>query len=79
MPNFRLDAGRQPPHNLPGEGSGPMIEVIVTFRDAVFAALVAWTGVTEAEPPKAAKDKDQTRGKPAAIEKPVEQPAPKIY
>jgi len=56
-----------------------MIEVIVTFRDAVFAALVAWTGVTEAEAPKAAKDKDQMRGKPAPIEKPVEQPAPKIY
>ena len=35
-----------------------MIEVIVGFRDAVFAALVAWTGATDAEPGQAAKDKD---------------------
>ena len=27
-----------------------MIEVIVNVRDAVFAALVAWTGVGDAEP-----------------------------
>jgi hypothetical protein len=56
-----------------------MIEVIVGFRDAVFAALVAWTGVGDAEPPKPAKDKDTPRGKPAPIERPVEQPAPKLY
>ena len=33
-----------------------MIEVIVNVRDAVFAALVAWTGVGDAEPPKPVKD-----------------------
>ena len=33
-----------------------MIEVIVNVRDAVFAALVAWTGVGDAEGPKPAKD-----------------------
>ena len=49
-----------------------MIEVIVNVRDAVFAALVAWTGVGGAEPPK--PDKDQmSRGQPASIEKPFQQ------
>jgi hypothetical protein len=57
-----------------------MIEVIVGFRDAVFAALVAWTGVPDGggDSPKAAKDKEP-RGKNAPIEKPIEQPAPRIY
>lgn len=57
-----------------------MIEVIVGFRDAVFAALVAWTGAaaTDGDMLKAAKDKDKTHGKPA-IEKPVEQPAARVY
>ena len=58
-----------------------MIEVIVGFRDAVFAALVAWTGAgdIDAHGPKAAKDKDTPRGKPAPIEKPVDQPTPRVY
>ncbi len=56
-----------------------MIEVIVGFRDAVFAALVAWTGAGEATSPQAAKDKDTPRGKPASIEKPIEHPSPKVY
>jgi len=57
-----------------------MIEVIVNVRDAVFAALVAWTGVGDAEPAKPAKDMDMKRGKPAPIEKPVQdQQAPKVY
>jgi hypothetical protein len=55
-----------------------MIDVIVGFRDAVFAALVAWTGAPDADSPKAAKDMD-ARHKPAKIEKPVDQPAPKLY
>jgi hypothetical protein len=55
-----------------------MIDVIVGFRDAVFAALVAWTGAPDADTPKAAKAKDPG-SKPAKIEKPIEQPAPKIY
>ncbi|HVY88536.1 MAG TPA: hypothetical protein VG942_06685 [Hyphomonadaceae bacterium] len=60
-----------------------MIDVIVNMRDAVFAALVAWTGAadgTAAITP--AKDKAATvatHGKPAPIEKPVEQPQPKLY
>jgi hypothetical protein len=56
-----------------------MIEVIVGFRDAVFAALVAWTGAGDVDSPKAAKDKDTMHGKPAPIEKPVEHPQPKVY
>jgi hypothetical protein len=60
-------------------GSGPMIDVILGFRDAVFAALVAWTGAPEADSPvTAAKDKEPGR-KPAAIEKPLERPQPKLY
>ena len=56
-----------------------MIEVIVGFRDAVFAALVAWTGVPDGgDSPKAAKDKEP-RGRTAPIEKPIDQPAPRIY
>jgi hypothetical protein len=55
-----------------------MIEVIVNVRDAVFAALVAWTGVGDAEPPKPQKDQI-SRGQPAAAEKPVQQQAPKVY
>jgi hypothetical protein len=55
-----------------------MIEVIVGFRDAVFAALVAWTGATDAEPPQAAKDKD-TRGKAAPYEKPIKDHGPRVY
>ncbi len=56
-----------------------MIEVIVNVRDAVFAALVAWTGVGDGEPVKAHKDQDTVRGKPAPIEKPVQQQTPKVY
>lgn len=56
-----------------------MIEVIVNVRDAVFAALVAWTGVSDSEPAKPAKDQETMRGKPAHVEKPIQQPAPKIY
>jgi hypothetical protein len=55
-----------------------MIEVIVNVRDAVFAALVAWTGVGDAEPPKPYKD-HMSLGQPASIEKPVQQQAPKVY
>ena len=55
-----------------------MIEVIVSFRDAVFAALVAWTGAGDGEVPKAAKDKEPPH-KPAPIEKPTDQPASRIY
>lgn len=79
MPNFRLDAAPAWPHNFPGNGVSPMIEVIVNVRDAVFAALVAWTGVGDSEPAKPAKDQETMRGKPAPIEKPIQQPAPKIY
>lgn len=58
-----------------------MIEVIVSFRDAVFAALVAWTGVgdTDGEGPKAAKDKTPPIHKSLPAEKPVEQPTPRVY
>ena len=49
-----------------------MIEVIVNVRDAVFAALVAWTVVGDAEPPKLHNDQ-MSRGQPASIEKPVQQ------
>lgn len=55
-----------------------MIDVIVNVRDAVFAALVAWTGVGDGEPPKAHKDQMQ-RGKPAPVEKPVQQQVQKVY
>jgi hypothetical protein len=56
-----------------------MIEVIVGVRDAVFAALVAWTGVPDSDStPMAAKDKEP-RGKSAPIEKPIDQPAPRIF
>jgi len=55
-----------------------MIDVIVGFRDVVFAALVAWTGAPASDAPKADKGKDPG-GKPAKIEKQIEQPAPKIY
>jgi len=57
-----------------------MIEVIVGVRDAVFAALVAWTGVPDTgdSAPMAAKDKEP-RGKSAPIEKPIDQPAPRIF
>jgi hypothetical protein len=55
-----------------------MIDVIVNVRDAVFAALVAWTGVGDSEPAKPAKDQ-VVRGKPAAIEKPVQTQTPKVY
>lgn len=57
-----------------------MIEVIVNVRDAVFAALVAWTGVGEAEGPKPAKDQVAPTAK-TVIEKPIQQhqPAQKVY
>ena len=55
-----------------------MIEVIVGFRDAVFAALVAWTGAPDAEPPKAVKD-HEPRNTPISIEKPIKEPAPRVY
>lgn len=55
-----------------------MIEVIVNVRDAVFAALVAWTGVGDAEGPKA--QKDQPIPAKSAIEKPVQQQqSQKVY
>ncbi|HOZ28273.1 MAG TPA: hypothetical protein PLH23_03565 [Hyphomonadaceae bacterium] len=56
-----------------------MIEVIVNVRDAVFAALVAWTGVGDSEPAQPAKDQDMKRGKPAPIEKPVQQQPTKVW
>lgn len=56
-----------------------MIEVIVNVRDAVFAALVAWTGVGDAEPPKPVKDQVSRASKPIPAEKPVQQQAPKVY
>ena len=77
-PNFGLEAGSAWDHNSAGTGVRPMIEVIVNVRDAVFAALVAWTGVGDAEPPKPQKDQI-SRGQPAAAEKPVQQQAPKVY
>lgn len=57
-----------------------MIEVIVNVRDAVFAALVAWTGVGDAEGPKPAKDQVVPATK-SAVEKPIQQnqPAQKVY
>jgi len=55
-----------------------MIDVIVNVRDAVFAALVAWTGVGDGEPARPHKE-EMSRGKPAPIEKPVQQQAPKVY
>ena len=55
-----------------------MIEVIVNVRDAVFAALVAWTGVGDAEPPKPVKDQI-ARSKPAPVEKPAQQQTQKVY
>jgi hypothetical protein len=55
-----------------------MIEVIVNVRDAVFAALVAWTGVGDVDPPKPVKDQ-VSHGKPAPSEKPVQQQTPKVY
>jgi hypothetical protein len=63
-------------------GVSPMIDVIVSFRDAVFAALVAWTGVGdgEADGVKAAKDKSPPpihNARP--VEKPAEQPAARLY
>jgi hypothetical protein len=55
-----------------------MIEVIVNVRDAVFAALVAWTGVGDAEGPK--PQKDQPVPAKTAIEKPVQQQqSQKVY
>lgn len=55
-----------------------MIEVIVNVRDAVFAALVAWTGVGDVDPPQPVKDQI-SRSKPVPAEKPVQQQAPKVY
>lgn len=55
-----------------------MIEVIVNVRDAVFAALVAWTGVGDSEPPKPAKDQ-AVQHRTAPAEKPVQQQTPKVY
>ncbi|MBK8839283.1 MAG: hypothetical protein IPO30_11480 [Hyphomonadaceae bacterium] len=56
-----------------------MIEVIVNVRDAVFAALVAWTGVGDSEPAQPVKDQDMKRGKPTPIEKPVQQQPTKVW
>lgn len=56
-----------------------MIEVIVNVRDAVFAALVAWTGVGDSEPAKPVKDQDMKRGQTAPIEKPVQQQPTKVW
>jgi hypothetical protein len=68
----------QPDRKASGSGVGLMIQVIVNVRDAVFAALVAWTGIGEVEPPKPHKDQ-MSRGQPASIEKSVQQQAPKVY
>ncbi|MEQ1608840.1 MAG: hypothetical protein ABL956_07735 [Hyphomonadaceae bacterium] len=56
-----------------------MIEVIVNVRDAVFAALVAWTGVGDSGPAQPVKDQDMKRGKPASIKKPVKEETPKVW
>ena len=58
-----------------------MIEVIVSFRDAVFAALVAWTGVgdTDGEGLKAAKDKSPPIHKSLPAEKPADRQTPRVY
>jgi hypothetical protein len=56
-----------------------MIDVIVNVRDAVFAALVAWTGVGDAEPPKPVKDQITRSAKPVPAEKPVPQQPAKVY
>lgn len=69
---------RQLGRSTSGTGVSLMIEVIVNVRDAVFAALVAWTGVGDADPPKLQKDQ-LSRGQPASIEKLVQQQAPKVY
>jgi len=56
-----------------------MIDVIVNVRDAVFAALVAWTGVGDAEGPQPQKNQPVQSAKPA-IEKPIQQQTPqKVY
>ncbi len=52
-----------------------MIDVIVNVRDAVFAALLAWTGVGDAEPARP-HNEEMSRGNPAAIEKPALRQAP---
>lgn len=53
-----------------------MIEVIVTVRDAVFAAMMAWTGIEggDAAPGAGPKDREHDRAKPPPIEKQVERP-----
>jgi hypothetical protein len=58
-----------------------MIEVIVSFRDAVFAALVAWTGVGdgEAETVKPAKEKSPPIHKAMPVEKPTDRPTSRLY
>ena len=56
-----------------------MIEVIVNVRDAVFAALVAWTGVGDAEPARPAKDMEAPHGKPTPIEQPIARQPIKIW
>ena len=60
-----------------------MIDVIVNMRDAVFAVLVAWTGAADGTAGiTPAKDKAAIapHGKSVApIEKPTDQPQPKIY
>ncbi len=55
-----------------------MIEVVVNVRDAVFAALVAWTGVGDAEPPKPVKEQISL-SKPAPVERPLQQETQKVY
>jgi hypothetical protein len=53
-----------------------MIEVIVSVRDAVFAALMAWGGVGAADDAATPGPKAHTqhRDKPPPIEKQVERP-----
>ncbi len=56
-----------------------MIDVIVNVRDAVFAALVAWTGIGDAEGPKPQKNQPVPAAK-SVIEKPIQQHQPqKVY
>ena len=58
-----------------------MIEVIVGFRDAVFAALVAWTGVgdSDSDTVKPAKEKAPPIHKTLPVEKPTDQPTTRLY
>jgi hypothetical protein len=53
-----------------------MIDVIVTVRDAVFVAMMAWTGIEDdaAAPWASARDRDHDRTRQPPIEKQVGRP-----